>query len=709
MEPPVYFGKCFDLKEIKAIVAKNCVKSRCFNAIQKKMKNPIMYNIFTRLIRSSPCVPVGASTREVYISFMETFLNSNPSAANHSYENGFEYLDSFTSRNFYLLESFFQVKIFVYEVRSAKQHGSRYKKLVKAHRHKNTIYKINFPSNICRRQSCFYIGSEYESQCSLYSWPALSVVLTSKIGPGKNKGYILNSLPDDNQSRFIEKTEPLSGLSRDVLVFRSKFKLSKPEAASVGLKINSETICLSGLITKNNKEVEKLMTSLIIVSPIKAAPALASISSANINQIYRVVQSYNKNGGVILVFRELPNGAFNIFQPSYDKIKECYEIGAKNSLEGIKAYKFLKTSRKQKSPAPSPDRCLCENYTTEKQEANISNKTYYNFFNCFQKPLKFHPKSLPIHCQLFDLFSIKDFRTRVEISSKCSLAFFDIESLTVPIPKQSSSLTPGLYLKNIDLQNMAIGYQKPFLIGYLDMLSVRLLQSSNEAMMADPPSNNLDVGFEEILHLAGNEINSGCIEPTFENACGLVERFILLLLERAKQMMLFKRRILSPITEYLESLKKIEDLHIEALEPEENVDNKPPLYSSNNKTEIEKALYALNSFIEELVIWGFNSSKFDAVILMPYLKYLLNTDKESPFYYRNYNLFRKGRVISNLAIRFKGTRVVFRDFLSIENPFTSLENMSRKYNVQHPKQVFPYGVLTSIKKLKSMTTMPLGG
>ena len=703
-----FFGKCFGLKEIKELISSTCVKFRCCNVLQKKMGSPAMYNIFTKLTAVSPCISTGASTREVYINFMETFLNSNPSTANLSYENGMEYLDVLSSKNFYLLESFFQVKIFVYEVRTLKQHGSRYKKLVKANRYKDTIYKIAFPSNICTRQSCFYVGLIYDSQSNVDNWPILSIVLTDQMGQGKNKGYVLSYLPDKNRRKFIDTAEPLSGLSQDVLLFQNKIELSKNEAASVGLEINSPSICLSGLIKHDDIEVKKLSTSLIIITPIKAAPAVANISTANINQIYRVVQSYNKTDKTaILIFRELHSKTFNILQSCYSEIKECYEIGAKNTLEGIKPYKFLKTPKKEKPSSISTGQCLCENFTTNEEEANFSNKTYYNFMNCFQKPIQFHPKSLPIHCQLFDLLAVKDFKIRIEIASKLSLAFFDIESLTMPIPKQSASLSPGLYLKNIDLQNMAFGYQKPFLIGYRDMLNNTILQYSIEKLLAWSSSNSVE-GFEKVLHLAGNETNSTCLEPTFENACDLVKRFILLLLERAQQMTMFKKTILRPITEYLESLKKIEDLHIEALEPEEKTNKNIPFYSSNNKTELEKALYALTYFIEEMVVFGFNSSKFDTLLILPYLKYLLSTEKDSPFYYRNYNIFRKGRVISNFAITFKGTRVVFRDFLSIENPFTSLENMSRKYNVKHPKQVFPYGVLTSVKRLKSMRAMPLG-
>ena len=710
MEPTQYFGKCFNLKDIKALVRNNCIKSRCYNPIQKKMKNPIMYNIFAQLIKVSPCFSVRSSTREVYINFMEIFLNSNPSTASLSYENGMDYIDTLSIKTFYLFESFFQVKVFLYEARATRQHGSRYKKLVNAKRHKSTaIYKITFPSNVCTRQSCYHIASVYNSQNSVENWPILSIVLSDQIGQGKNKGYVLNHLPNENRYKFIQATEPLSGFSQDVLLFQNKNELSENESSLVGLEINSASVCLSGLIRNDTIEVEKLLSSLIIITPVKAAAALANISTANINQIYRVVQSYIKNNKTtILIFRELPNGAFNIFQSCYNEIKDCYESGAKNTLEGIKTYKCLKTSKKQKSSFTiSTDQCLCESFTTDKEEADTSNRTYYNFMSCFQKPLQFHPKSLPIHCKLFDLLAIKDFKTRIEITSKRTMAFFDIESLTTPIPKQSSSLAPGIYLKNIDLQNMALGYQKPFLIGYRDMLDDGISQFSIEQLLGLDISNNLK-GHEKILHISGNEMNSKSIEPTFESSCKLIEEFILLVLERAQEMTTFKKQILKPISDYLESLKKIEDLHIAALEAEEKKDKNIPLYSSNNKTEIEKTLYALTCFIEETVVFGFNSSKFDTIIIMPYLKYLLNTNKDSPFYYRNYNIFRKGRVISNLAIKFKGTRVVFRDFLSIENPFTSLENMSRKYNIEHPKQVFPYGVLTSIKRLKSMKTMPLG-
>ena len=702
-----YLGKCLSLKEIRGLVKATCVTSRCYNKLQKKMKNPIMYNIFSQLIKHSPCMSSRASTRSVYINFLEIFLNSNPSTANISYEDGMEYLDLFSTKNFYLLESFFQIKIFIYEARSLNQHGSKYKKIIKANKYKTTIYKIAFPSNTCKRQTCYYFASVYESQNTSENWPKLSIVLTDKIGQGKNKGYVLNYLPEDKRWTFVEAVEPLSGLSQDVLIFQNRVQLSQEEAKLVGLKITTPYVQLMGLAKNDSDEVKKLSIGLIIITPTKAASIQASLSNANINSVYRVLQAYGQHDEtIVLIFLELPNGAYNILQSCYKEIKECYDMGFKNCVKGIKPYKFLQTCKpkSRKSSTSEGEYCPCDGFTTAFDEPESSSKTPFNFMNCFQRPLQFHPKSLPVHFQLFDLLAVKDFKIRTELASKLSLAFFDIESLTIPIPKQSSDLTPGLYLRNIDLQNMALGYQKPFLIGYRDMLNDSIAHSSMENLLSQPIFSNLE-GFEEILHLQGNEMKEKCVEPNFENISDLIERFILLILKRAQQMAIIKKWLLSPIIDYLEGLKKIEDIHIKNLEQEK--ESSKSSYLSNTKTEIEKTLYALKCFIEELVIFGFNSSKFDTILIMPYLKYLLTINKDSPFYYRNYNLFRKGRVISNFAIKFKGVRVVFRDFLSIENPFTSLENMSRKYNIQHPKQVFPYGVLTSINRLKTMQNMPM--
>ena len=706
MESKRHWGKCLSLKEIRTLVKTTCVASRCCNELQKKMKTPIMYNIFNKLIKTSPCISSQSTTREVYINFLEIFLNSNPSAANISYDNGMDYFELLSSKNFYLLESFFQVKIFLYEARGLKQHSSQYNKLIKANKHKTTLYKIAFPSNTCKRNSCYYFASLYESQNNVDTCPILSIVLTDKIGQGKNKGYVLNYLPEDKRIIFVEAAEPLSGFSQDELLFQNKTQLSKEEVALVGLKISTPHIHLRGLIKNDQSEVYKLSSALIIITAIKAAPALASMSNANINTIYRVVWGYSGNNEAkILIFQELPNGAYNILQSCYTGIKECYEVGVKSSVKGIKPYKFLKISTKAKKSTLASTKgskyCPCEDFTTDTEEARVSeDKTYFNFMHCFQRPLQFHPKSLPIHFQLFDLLEVKGFKTRIELASKLSLAFFDIESLTIPIPKQTSSLAPGLYLKNVDLQNMVLGYQKPFLIGYRDLLDDSILQSSVESLLTQP----LEKGFEEILHLQENEIVAKCIEPNFENISDLVKRFILLVLDRAQKMATTKQRLLAPITDYLNGLKQIEDMHIKNLSHEQSNN----CYSSNTKTEIEKTLYALACFVEEMVVFGFNSSKFDTILILPYVKYLLTTNKDSPFYYRNYNIFRKGRVISNFAIKLKETRVVFRDFLSIENPFISLENMSRKYNVKHPKQVFPYNVLTSIKRLKTMQAMPMG-
>ena len=689
-----YYGKCFaSLQEIKHELnqVSKRIRHRSEHNVTSNMKVPWIYSLFCELNQISG---FKNSVKESYSSFLEVFLNANPSQVTESYLNGMSYIDTPTIRIFYMLESYFLVKLNVYKINTLNKHSKSLTTICKQLKKNPKIIKsISFPWEPCKKQKCFFMSVLYKSSVETFSSMYKNELHITV--PTKDTQFI-HLIQPQFVNRFYHFFMPLTGFPSDKIVTSHKLNMNLEEIRTCNISTNLSNIYIPDLM--NQERNLSLSNHVVILEPICCLKSYKDLSINKLFKVKGICQSENSSAKtVVIIVTSLPDNTYIILKPSYPDIESLYDIGSKCSLREIKQFPNLGIQRESttKSEFTQFTKCPCEAFN----QFDAAQNFVFDFMECKQYPLKFSKKSLPILLDTIDIMSVSDFKQRIELASKLSHSFFDIESLT--IQTFNSKATPGIYVKHQELVNIITGYHKIIMIGYSDLLDDKIISWVTENSSISRLKELLDSSdFSTQFHLDSNA-QSGCItEPTFSNQTKLVEDFLAFVYQRAVSIANLKKNLLKPIKNYLIQLKELEDNFIMG------ISDAQISLDSNHKTEINKILKALDIFETEILLWGFNSSKYDNVILMPYIKYLLTTDHSSLFYYRNINIFRKGRTISNLTIAKDNVKIRCRDFLNIENPYTSLEDMAKKYSIPHSKAVFPHKISESISKLKTTYRIP---
>ena len=692
-----YFGRCFSIDECKKHINAMCTKTR-FNCMTPgEMKYPINYHIFASVMKVR--LKSGLSVKEGYMDFLTKLLNLNPSQAEHSFQDGLTYIDNSQVKTYYLIESYFNVRLRIFELRQQTKHCTCFTTTKKRLKVNNNLLHL-YPYNTCRRKVCYFMTAKYLTNLEDYNLPTLNIIISSLDHIIKKTKHILYFVNESFLKDFMQIFEPLMGLSTDRLQFRSMSTLTKDEQKQLDISTELDIVSIKDIYYNENKFKISSDKNIVIITAI----CFPFSQGFHLGKIYRLIRLIKQDGKLnnrtkVLIFNPIGGDKFNILISENIKIEAMYEYGPKNEMVSIKTLKGLKTSL-NKRETNIDGKCPCEKFGNK---TDISLNKPYDFMSVYQYPLKFSKKSLPIYFSLFDMDNMLDFAKRLELASKLSNLFYDIESLREQVLNVKNT-DPGIYLGYQELKDMIHGYHKIIMIGYEDCLSEEIISwaSDDKKNIVALEALLKHSSYRKIFHIGNNE-KDGCIEePTFDNQTLLIKSFIEFIFERSLLIKKIKSEIMKPIISYAEKLMTIEKAALEDIETE----NEETRFNSNSVTEVKKLFNALEIFINETVLWGFNSAKYDNVIIMPYLKYLLNIDKQSLFYYKNFSLFRRGRIISNVSIKYNAIRITFRDFLNIENPYTSLEDMAKKYNIVHSKAVFPHNLSDSVRRLKLCSSMP---
>ena len=692
MQQPTYHGKCFQsLQQLKKEIKSCTIVHRYRNDVAKEMKHPLMVNILFELNRASSN---GYKTLEdAYCNYVESLFNMNPSQARESFNKGLHMIDNLEVKTFYLLESYFDVHLNLFDIRVQLKHAKSYSSLIhKSRKNKKHLYSISFPINTCRKQKCYFFITRYSSALQPERNKIINVLFPSFDTNTKNQGSSL--LLINNYYLFKKRYQPLIGLANDCLLTADTASVNKSMKECLGID-NEENAYIEELLNASQKYSAQY--NMVLLKPISFCSKM-NIDRKTVNTCYivlKVIEAKPKSINTkVFILDKLSSENYNIFESCVEEIENMYQLGYSNTLTKLSEVKGLQTNGNKSKPISEFKDCPCEHFS--KMDTN---KVEYDFKSCKQRPLRFNKKCLPIQMSLFDLDTNPDFKKRIRLASRVSHTFYDIESLQSTVLK-SKTKQPGIYLNFNEFVNTITGYHKIIMIGYSDLVNDKIIDwcaspvikgiDSLEKLLVDKNEKTF------IFHLEKNEIHDCSTEPTFTNQTELIRRFFEFVYERSLMINRVKMHILQPITEYLHTLYKLEQSSIKRIDDD----------NSSHKTEIQRLIDALDCFRNETILWGFNSAKYDNVIVMPYLKYLLNNNKDSLFYYRNIKIFRRGRHITDLSITKDDIKVKCRDFLHIENPYTSLEDMAQKYNIKHSKAVFPHKLSESVQKLKTTEYVP---
>ena len=199
------YGRCFNLSEFRKECKTLCHPVRCCSPIQKNMKQPVLYNIFTQMCKLSDIYSTKRiNVQNCYIDFMETMLNLSPSIAEESFKLGMKYFDDDqTYRKYYQLESFLEVRLVIMKVCHQKKHATQLKKIQTVFLPRNEYFNYTCPLTACNRTSCVFITVEYQSfNSERNDLPILCVLLNNT--PEK---YIMNTIPPERIANFISMFE----------------------------------------------------------------------------------------------------------------------------------------------------------------------------------------------------------------------------------------------------------------------------------------------------------------------------------------------------------------------------------------------------------------------------------------------------------------------------------------------------------------------
>ena len=673
-----HYGKCFnDLSDIKRELNSTTIKHKYRNDLSKKMKHPYMLSILFQVNKASS--NGYTSVKEAYCNLVETFFNVNPSIALQSYEDGLDYLDNSKLNTLHMLESYFDVELNLFELKHQARHGNAKTRIQKKSKINNKhYYEMTFPANSCTKQNCYFFMTRYASTKTSESNSKVCLVLSFL-----TKSFDISIIY--NLYKFKQKFQPLIGFAYDSILLRDVSVLNHEHQEKLGIKY-CQDINISDILNKTSSLCLSLSNNLIILAPI-SFKSTVKIDRKTINTCYivkKILRPLNKTKTIntfVFIFDRISETNYNILKSCVSEIEDMYRLGTSDILTKLTEVKALKSNIHPKK-IPGFSQCPCESFT--------------NIQRPIQRPLRFNKKCLPIHLSTLDLANDEDFAQRIRLASMISHTFFDIESLQSRVFK-SGAKNPGVYIKFNDMVNIVEGYHKIIMIGYSDLINERVkewYESSGEiSLLNDILGSRIENA--KTFHLDNNHLDECVTEPNFTNQTELVKRFFEYVYERSVLIEKIKTYILSPLIDYIDALTKLEQTYIMKVNQ-----------ADNHKTEVDRIVDALRIFLSETLLWGFNSAKYDNVIVMPYLKYLLNKDKNSLFYYRNIRIFRKGRHITDLTLMKNKTKIKCRDFLHIENPYISLEDMAKKYNIVHSKAVFPHKMSESVAKLKKTTGVP---
>jgi len=203
------------------------------------------------------------------------------------------------------------------------------------------------------------------------------------------------------------------------------------------------------------------------------------------------------------------------------------------------------------------------------------------------------------------------------------------------------------------------------------------------------------------FHISDNDKNNKSTEPTKKKTCQMIYNFL---------GYIYQRNIIASLIKYILLNTEIHKLEI--------------LEIQNHKRDIfSLILKRLNELVFECIITAFNGGNYDFYLLCNYLVIIQTKLKEK------ISIFKKGASISTIIMtnKFNMTtfenitnktkrplkktnnkwlsKLYFKDIRNLVAANMSLDKIGHLFNLNIPKLCFPYNQATSIKKLKSITSL----
>jgi hypothetical protein len=257
--------------------------------------------------------------------------------------------------------------------------------------------------------------------------------------------------------------------------------------------------------------------------------------------------------------------------------------------------------------------------------------------------------------------------------------FFKLKNYTTSNYKNiKSNISWNMFytkLKKLDLNNCA-----KELIEILEMTSI------NE--------NNV-----KIFHIGKNENKNSGVEPSLEKTCQMVYHFLTYLYQRNILASLIKYILLKPLIEHFDKLLMAE-----------------------SKGIFKSMKVRLNELLFEFILTAFNGSNYDNYLICNSLLLIISKLKE------HIKIYKKGAAISTIIIQIKknlkkqtniskNTKITskinnlwsmnlyIKDIRNLVAANVSLDKLGQLFNLDVSKLCFPYNKATSIKALKSITSL----
>ena len=619
--------------------------------------------------------PQLSTNLEAYKFLHSSFQQVQDDSILTSYESGLDLLDNLSPKTFLLLEHL-NVRINVFRfvwISNGNKVTSR----------SNLSYK---KTGLMHKHNKGFIASTYVSNIPDHSLPIVNVLLVNQC---KNTvRYPVIYIINENKIQLFFKTfKPAAGSPYNTYVCSVKNKLSRKK-----------------LLKKSNVHIAEKKVSIHDIYN-----QTCTLTPLNCNLVFFAIQNFSltkprkkdsDNYNFISWFKNenLKTSIFKVvlLERCPSKIKLWFppkvveeQLITFMSPSNQRFTKIKKEPIKNLHPIENDwKQCFCELDSPDK------------FIQ--QRPLQFYTKSLRPRLETFNLFSVAN-QNLLNLASYFNLATFDIESISKPGPAANiTNKKIGFFYRMGKEINCETDKQELIMIGVTTTLTDNIVswlrqdQSDNHTVEIE---QRQDSTITQIFHLENNHLPNRKSEPNFRNQTLLVEKFLRYVYSKAVDAANAKAKILRPIYKQISYLKKqhkdLTDTVLEFL----------PKNTSKGFDDITKLQIAFDSFINEYVILGFNSSRYDVPILLPYIKALVNNDRNDLFHFKNIKIFRKGLRVNSLQIKHKGILLHFRDFLALEAP-ASLRATGEKYGLNVHKGHFPHKFATSINILKTTRDIP---
>ena len=657
-------------------------KKRSKDKIQAGMMYPEIFTLLTclrQLHNEKNLYPILENNFMAYKFLHNSYQQIHSEAIADSYYAGLKSLDRINQKTFFLLEHL-NIRLCVY----------RFVWLTKGNKISNySSYSYKKTKGLKKTHNKGFVALTYSSNIPDRSLPCVNVLfINHQTDKDKNSKHpIIYIIKNEKLQAFYKKFNPVSGSLHNQFLCSVKSKIpSEIFTQRTGIKI-----------------VEKFLN---VESFLKAE---STITPLNFNVVFLKCKSFTFNKPRKT---DVENYSFCCFLKGSNIDKERYKIillqqcpkkvklFAPPKIVSANFKTFLKPSyqkfekvKKESIKNPKEDKswtyCFCE-----KNSPDI----YIN-----QNPLKFHPKSLSPRLEAFN-FNNEEVKALFYLASYFTFATFDIEAITrdTPAALANKNKEIGFFHSLGEETNVTLQKQEIILIGTTttitekvndwlsgDFLNMTILESEQQNKNSTT----------KIFHLSQNNLSNRKTEPNFENQTQMVANFIRYIFSQAKIATRVKLKILQNLSSKISNLNCTHK-RMNAVMLEFHNKRTPAGYS-----EIDRLQTAFDSFISEYVIFGFNSGRYDIPIIIPYLKYLINSNKNDLFYYKNIKIYRKGTKINSLQIKHDGCVLHFRDFLSLDSP-TSLRSTAERYGIDVHKGHFPHRFSTSVKILKTTNKIP---